>query len=89
MKNTELTTSERKALNFYAEYIAAHQKKPTAREVAAFMGSVHPNLGALYLKQLKAKGYLEAVPVMVESLALTAKGKKAVAATQGAAKDEE
>ncbi len=75
--NTELTSNEKEALRFYADFLSRHKKAPTFRQIADHLG-VYPNAARWVIDKLKEKGHLVERPVTVMRLKVSAKGKKAV-----------
>jgi SOS-response transcriptional repressor LexA len=78
-RNTELTTSERDALNMYNRLTEkAGGTPPTSQELATALGYTSRQGGHLMITRLREKGFLTMRPVTVQRLKLSTKGKRAL-----------
>lgn len=74
--NLELTTTEKRTLEFYQEHLDKYRAPPPVRWLAEQLGGVYPNAVAHTLKRLTFKGYLAPAPITMIKLTLTDKAKK-------------
>lgn len=75
--NTELTSTERFALEKFHAFLEKHQTPPSVRKLGAMLGISH---GAAHniIKSLRKKGHLTEGRVTVTRLKLSAKGMREI-----------
>ena len=84
----DLTVKQANILYSIMTYIEAHGFAPSTREVAQFMGSVHPNSAVTHLTALITKGYIVKVPGKARTLKVVLDKIKAGATVRSADRAE-